>query len=67
VPEDPKQLLFSTKGKDNWNPLFSQLISAQEGRDVSASSLAMSFRTLTMDTKRTMPSTDNSGEEETKV
>jgi hypothetical protein len=26
VPSDPNQLLFSTKGKDNWNPLFTQLI-----------------------------------------
>ncbi len=46
--EDTTQLLFSTKGKDNWNPLFSQLISAQEDSAVDASSLAISYKTLTM-------------------
>jgi len=46
--EDSTQLLFSTKGKDNWNPLFSQLISAQEDSHVDASLLAQSYKTLTM-------------------
>jgi len=46
--EDTTQLLFSTKGKDNWNPLFSQLISAQEDSAVDANSLAISYKTLTM-------------------
>lgn len=45
---DRTTLLLSTKGKDNWNPLFSQLISAQEGDNVDASALAQSYKTLTM-------------------
>lgn len=44
-------MIFSTKGKDNWNALFSQLISAQEGEDVDAASLAQSYKTLTMSEK----------------
>lgn len=44
---DSTQMTFSTKGNDNWNALFSQLISAQEGEDVDASTL-LSYKTLTM-------------------
>lgn len=43
-------VLFSTKGKDNWNTLFSQLISAEEGEDVKSSQLVESYRNLTMTT-----------------
>jgi hypothetical protein len=48
---DSSTMIFSTKGKDNWNALFSQLISAQEGEDVDAASLAQSYKTLTMSEK----------------
>lgn len=48
---DRSTMTFSTKGKDNWNALFSQLISAEEGEDVDASSLAQSYKTLTMSEK----------------
>lgn len=50
VPGDDKQLIFTTKGKDAWTPLFAQLISVQEGEDVSVMSLAQSYKQMTMKT-----------------
>ena len=37
---DDTHLVFSTKGKENWNALFSQLILAQEGEDSDISVLS---------------------------
>lgn len=58
-PEDNTHLIFSTKGKDNWQPLFAQLISAQQdGHNKSQSQLVLTFRDLTMSEAKTTASSE---------